>query len=101
MRAVVAYLVLTKKAGVARIGRTLNRFPIVVGVIVKYDAAGAASLKDDAVAGFSHDIVLNLVPAVPMIELDSVIRAAIVTAAGVETVMPIFVGISELRQDMR
>src|SRR4029077_18790249 len=79
---------------------SLNRLPIVVRIIVKHDAPGAATLKDDAVAGFSHDIVLYLVSTVPMVELDSVITSAVVTAADVEIVMPVFVSITKLCPDM-
>ena len=78
-----------------------NRLPIVVGIIVKPDAPCAASLKDDAVAGFSHDIVLYLVSAIPMIELDSVIRAAIVACSVVKIIAAVFVGIAKLCPDVR
>jgi hypothetical protein len=100
MCAVVAYLVLAKEPGVAGGRLSLNRLPIVVGIIVKHDAPGAA-LKDNAVAGFSHDIVLYLMPAVPMEELHSVIRAAIVACAIVAVVMAVFVRVAELGPDMR
>src|SRR5262249_34778517 len=47
MCAVVADLILAKEAGVAGVRLSLNRFPIVVRIIVKHDAPRAASLKDD------------------------------------------------------
>src|SRR5262245_31103958 len=101
MRAVIAYLVLTKEAGVAGHGLALNRLPIVVGVIVKYDASCAASLKNNAVTGFSHDIVFNLVPAVPMVELYSVIGATVVACSVVKIIAPVFVGIAKLCPHVR
>ena len=101
MCAVVADLILAKEAGVAGVRLSLDRLPIVVGIIVKHDAARAASLKDDAVAGFSHDIVLYLVSAVPMVELDSVISAAVVASSEMAVVVAVFIGVTKLCPDMR
>src|SRR5262249_792996 len=99
--AVVRYDVFTENAVVWRRGRTLNRFPVVIRVIIKNHAAAATALKDDAVPSVSHYAIFNFVAAVPMVKLDSIVRTAIVASAGVMIVPPVFVRITEFRPNVR